>query len=110
MRGLESRRIVDAVASHRHDLSVRLQSIHDSQLLLRHNPRKNIRRIYRPLQLFVTQSIHFGSRYHQAAMIESCLLRNLESGSRIVACDHEYADSGAVTFGYRFGDSWSYWV
>src|SRR5215831_5050135 len=44
VRRFERRRIVDAVAGHRDDLSPVLQEIDNPKLLVRSNPRKNIYR------------------------------------------------------------------
>ena len=66
MRGLQRRRVVDAVAGHRDDFAVRLQRVDDAQLLLRHDAREHVGHVDPLRELGVGQLRELGAGQHGA--------------------------------------------
>ncbi len=93
---LEGRRIVDAVAGHRNDTALRLQRLHDAQLVLRTGPREHGRRIDRLLEFRVRQLVDIGAREDARRLAEPQLSRNGFGGRGMIARDHLDGDAGCL--------------
>ena len=105
MRGFERRRIVDAVASHRHDFAVRLERLDDAQFLLGHDAGEN-RRLADPLRAAPLSSMRSSSLpaiIWPGSKPPPCAHRL--GGLRIVSGDHDDANAGLAAFPNRRQDT-----
>ena len=93
-------RVVDAVASHRDDVAVGFQGLHDAQLLLRCDAGADADGTHAFAQGFVIKGVHLiaGQKIF-GAFGQAGLLGDRARGSRIVAGNHQHADTGCTAFG-----------
>ncbi len=96
VRLLERRRIVHAISGHRHGLPIRLDGLHQPQLVLRARPRKDIDLAHGLLERRFVHLLDFAAGDSGRAVADS---EHLGDGGRrdlVVAGDHGDADAAAV--------------
>ena len=93
--GLERRRVVDSVAGHDQHFTVRLERLHQRELLFRQDAGEDAHPPDPLPEGGERERGDLGSAEHAGSGVDAGLAGNRERGRRIVAGDHRDIDSGA---------------
>ena len=104
IRGLQRRRVVNAVAGHCHDFAAGAQHLHEAQFLHRLQARAQVDVAQALAQLRVVERVDFRAGDDVGAFAQADLARDRACGGRVVAGHHDDADAGGAAFGDRGGD------
>ena len=95
---LESRRVIDAVAGHRHNVAALLPRFHDADFVRRRDAREHAVLGDVLIQLIFCKRFHFRPADGKLAFVQDAeLLGNGGGGNNVVAGDHDGVDAGGVT-------------
>ena len=103
VRGLERRRVVDAVAGHGDHLAGGAVGLHQPQLLLRAHAREHVHAPHRGGERARRPSPRSASPVSASPRLDARLARDVERGAGKVAGDHHHADAGAPALRHRLG-------
>ena len=100
------RRIIDAIAGHRHDGSSSLESASDAELLFGSETGDHHVVGGQELSYGIIVVRELGADHHCMSG-EAGLLRNRHGGGRVIPGDHHDLDPGTATAGNRIWDFWA---
>ncbi len=104
VRRLERGGVVHAVSRHGDDLAVRLERVHETELLLRHDAREDVHPSHEALELRAVDPVEIGACGDLVRRRESRLPGDGARGAGIVAGHHDHADARLRAFPERVRD------
>ena len=97
---LQRRRVVDAVAGHRHHLAAALKRLHDAQLVPGRDTgeHRGLKRGF--IEAGLIQLVELDAGEHRCTWIDDAQIgRNARCRARMVAGNHDHADAGLAGLG-----------